>query len=424
MEKTETKHFRSLSSQKILAQRPGTWGDYKLLDVLGYFHEKGDRRREAAVRELILRSPENDEMVDYGDLYFYQVDYARWIRDYPAALRWAYAALAYGEQRQPGMNRDNLVRDIAEINLQAGALDVSLSLYSRCLEAQPADIWIYNSLALMLLEAGMFGLALKIIDRALELVATDDPERLQEQLSGLRDEAAEGQAGKKSRPAEMTPAVLSKLRSAMWPAVQPATTPPVDSDIYLPPIDSLISLEGAGLETTYQEIIAQGPILAPDLIRLAFDENLRGTPAPGHALALLRDLSAGPMATELAELSFWLDRAQSDWQRELLTMRAGKVGGYYTDELEVVAADTSNDSFVRVSMVGALAERAQKCPEQRERIVRGMRVLLTRPEAYEAAEERFIGFLIGDMEDLEAKELYPEIEAAFAEDRVDPTIIS
>jgi len=190
------------------------------------------------------------------------------------------------------------------------------------------------------------------------------------------------------------------------------------------PIDSLISLEGAGLETTYQEIIAQGPILAPDLIRLAFDENLRGTPAPGHALALLRDLSAGPMATELAELSFWLDRAQSDWQRELLTMRAGKVGGYYTDELEVVAADTSNDSFVRVSMVGALAERAQKCPEQRERIVRGMRVLLTRPEAYEAAEERFIGFLIGDMEDLEAKELYPEIEAAFAEDRVDPTIIS
>jgi hypothetical protein len=52
-----------------------------------------------------------------------------------------------------------------------------------------------------------------------------------------------------------------------------------------------------------------------------------------------------------------------------------------------------------------------------------MRALLTRPEAYEAAEETFIGFLIAGIEDLGAKELYPEIEAAFAEDRVDPTII-
>jgi len=424
MEKIDVKHFRSLSPQQILAQPPGRWGDYSLLDVMYYFDEKGDRRREAAVRELILRSPENDEMVDYWDLYFYQVNYARSVGDYAAALRWAYAALAYEEQRQPGLNRANAVCDIADSYLQAGSPDAGLSLYARCLEADPSDIWIYNSLALMLIETNMADLALEVIERALELVAIDDPEQIQEQLSDLLELALEGQAGETRRPAEVTPAVLEKLRMALRPAIRPEPAPPESSDAYLPPIDSLISPEGDGLETVYQEIIAQAPILAPDLIRMAFDENLGDTPAPDHALAILRRLSAGQMADELAELSSWLDRARGDWHRELLTERAGKIGGYYTDELEAIAADSSCYYIVRVSMVSALAERAQKCPEQRERIVRGMRVLLTRPEAYQAAEETFIAFLIGDMEDLGAKELYPEIEAAFAEDRVDPTIIS
>jgi len=168
--------------------------------------------------------------------------------------------------------------------------------------------------------------------------------------------------------------------------------------------------------------MSQGKILAPDLIRLAFDENLRATPAPGHAVALLRRLSA-EQPVELAELTLWLERAQGDWQRELLTEWAGKIGGYYTDELEAFAADTTYNRSFRSFAISALVERAQKCPEQRERIIQGMRALLTRPEAYEAAEETFIGFLIAGIEDLGAKEMYPEIEAAFVEDRVDPTII-
>jgi hypothetical protein len=53
-----------------------------------------------------------------------------------------------------------------------------------------------------------------------------------------------------------------------------------------------------------------------------------------------------------------------------------------------------------------------------------MRTLLTRPEADTAREETFVGFLIGDVLDLDARELYPEIQRAFAEDRVDTSVIT
>jgi tetratricopeptide (TPR) repeat protein len=414
MGKIEVKEFASLSPQQILAQRPGTWGDYELLDVLAYFDDKNDRERAAALMELILRSPEHNEMVAYDDLYFELTQYTRWLPDYPAAVRWAYGNLAYEEQRQPGFNRANLYRDIGEVTMQAGQLDSGLAIITRLLEADPADIWIYNGLAFILLDIDWAELALEVLDRALEMIAEDDPENLGKQLSDLREEALE----EGGRQAEVTPGVMANLRAAM----QLSSGILEDPDGSLPPVDALIALDEHDAESAYETIIAQGDVLAPDLIRMAFDEKLRGTPAPEHAVAILRRLSAG-RAVEYSELAWWLERADGDWARELLTEWAGKIGGYYSDELIAIAGDTTYDLYVRSSMANALVERVQKCPEQTERIIQAMRVLLTRPEAHEAAEETFIGFLISDLTDMDAKELYPEIETAFAEDRVDPTVI-
>jgi tetratricopeptide (TPR) repeat protein len=419
MERVIVKEFRTLSAEQILALRPGTWGDYELLDVLGYFHDEDDEKRAAAVTELILRSPEHSEMVDYDNLYYELVQYTRWLQDYPAAVRWAHGNLAYEEQRLSGFNRANLYRDIGEIYMQAGQLDIGLAILTRCLEADPADTWNYNSLAFTLLDVEWAELALEVLDRALELVAKDDPEKLQGQLSELQEEASEQVIREEGRQAEVTPAVLARLRAAM----QLSSDHPEDQDVYLPPVDGLIILEEGDAEAMYETVMAQGEILAPELIRLAFDEKLRDMPASGHAVTILRRLSA-ERAVELGELASWLERAEGDWPRELLTEQAGKIGGYRTGELEAIAADTTYDLYVRSAIANALVERAQKCPEQRERIVEGMRPLLTRPEAHEMAEEEeFIGLLIAEIKDLGAKELYPEIEAAFAEDRVDPFII-
>ncbi|MFC1975490.1 DUF1186 domain-containing protein [Chloroflexota bacterium] len=411
-------HFKSLSDQEISAQRPGKWADSGLLDVLRYFDEQKDYERAATITELILRSPENSEMVAYSELYFEIIQAERGTENYSAALGWAHAAMAYEEQHEPGLNRINGYRDLAEIYLSAEDFNIGLAILTRCLIAVPTDVWTFNILGLTLPHVGLSDLAVEVFDRGLQLVAKSDPEGLRDQFERLHKEAEEKAVDAPSRLQEIDSTVLADFREAM----QFTTGHPDSINAYLPPIDQLIIAED-DTGTLYANIVAQGKVLAPDLIRMAFDEDLSDTPASGHAIAILRQLQASE-TVELKELKHWLDRADGYWQMELLTNAMGKIGGYTTAELEVIAADTSYDLYVRSGAIDALTERAQRRPAQRERIVNFMQMLLTRPEASKlATEEAFIGFLISDILDLEARELYPEIEAAYQEDYVDTAIM-
>ena len=176
----------------------------------------------------------------------------------------------------------------------------------------------------------------------------------------------------------------------------------------------------ASLET---EILTQGKVLIPELIRLAFDEELPDSGAPAHAVRLLRQMRDA-QAAELGELSDWLDRANGDWRNELLTRRFTKIGGYTTSELEAIVADVQANTTTRTSASEALAERVKRLPALRTRFIAFIRKMLTRPEADTAGEETIVGFLISDALHHEARELYPEIARAFVEDRVDTKVIS
>lgn len=418
--KHNIKHFESLSTQQILGQRPGKWDDSGLLDVLQHFNEQRDFKRAAAIMTLILRSSEHSEMVAYDELYFDLMEAERRAENYPAALCWAYAGLAYVEQHADyELSRANRQRDLAETYLYAGDLNAGLAIFVRRLKADPADIWTYNILGLSLPQVGLNDLAVEVLDQALKRVAKKDPEKLKAQFEGVHREAVEKATGEPSRLSAIAPTLLADLRATLKnPADQPAGL-----NAYLPPIDRLIAAQPDIPEALRVEIIAQGKVLAADLIRLAYDETLRDTPAPRHAVTLLRQLQVNK-TVELDELKSWLDRADGNWPVELLTKRMGKIGGYTTTELETIAVDIDYHLFVRTRAIESLVERAQKCPGQRERIVNFMRMLLTRPEAFNlAAEEKFIGFLVSDIMDLDARELYPDIEAAFQEDRVDTSIV-
>lgn len=414
------KQFDALTRDQIRALRPGTWGDSELLDVLQHF-ETGvkDRDRAMAVAELILRSPQVGD-VDYYMLYLNLLGYYRWNRDFAAALRWAHALVAHDEQHEEGCNRANTARDLAETYLEAGDLNTGLALFTRLARAIPADIWNYNVLGLALPRAGLPGLALEVLDYALTISGSGDPERLQGQLTDMRRRTAEAMTATPDRTAEVDPAVLTAFRAALLPP--PAPPPARESATpYLEPVAQLLTSPpgAAALENA-----APNPVLIPELIRLAFDPTLPVDGAPARAIAILRAWRDAP-AAELGELAAWLDRAtgRGAWRTELLSSHCGKVGGYTTPELEAIAADGHYSVYIRSSATESLVERAERAPAQRERIVALMRTLLTRPEADTAGEETFVGFLIGDILDLDARELYPAIQRAFAQDRVDTSVI-
>ena len=146
------------------------------------------------------------------------------------------------------------------------------------------------------------------------------------------------------------------------------------------------------------EILAQGKVLIPELIRLAFSDP--GNPGSAQAIALLRRLRDEEAAV-FSELSPWLDKADNGWQ-ETLSQSMSKIGGFTTAELKAIAADTDYFTFVRMGATEALRERLDENPELYEEIVAFFRHLLNRPDAYATAdEEEFVGFLIGDIEDAE-----------------------
>ena len=421
------KQFDTLTREQILAIRPGTWGDLELLDVLKHFDtEKKDRDRAMAVAELILRSPQVSG-VDYNWLYLELMGYYRWKRNFPAALRWAHALIACDEQRDEGRSRASHCRDLAETYLEAGDLNTGLALFTRLAQATPDDIWNYNALAFALPRAGLPHLALQVLDYVLALITRDDPEQLKMQLTEQRHRTTETLASTPDRTGDLYPAVVSEFRAALLPSLpaRPTRSATRDTSPYLPPIVQLLTASIAGDVTVEAETLRgrQGQVLIPELIRLAFDRALPADGAPARATALLRALR-DTQAAVLGELSAWLDRAIGDWRNELLTQHCGKVGGYTTPELEAIAADTQYSVYIRSSAAESLVERAERQPTQREHIITFMRTLLTRPDADTAGEETFVGFMIGDVLDLDARELYPDIQRAFAEDRVDTSIMS
>ena len=421
------KQFDPLTRKQILAIHPGTWGDFELLDVLKYFEtERKDRDRAMAVAELILRSPQVSD-VDYGWLCLDLMGYYRWKRDLPAALRWAHFLIAHDEQHDEGSNRASHCRDLAETYLEAGDLDTGLALFTRLAQATPDDIWNYNALAFALPGAGLPHLALRILDHALALIAPNAPEQLKVQLTEQRRRTAEALASTPDCASDLSPAVLSQFCAALLAPLSDSSVRSAaqETTLYLPPIVQLLAAGTASDAIVKAETLCgtQGKVLIPELIRMAFDQALPADGAPARAVELLRALR-DTQAAELGELSAWLDRATGDWRNKLLTRHCGKVGGYTTPELEAIAADGQYSVYIRSSATESLVERAERQPTQREHIIAFMRTLFTRPEADTAGEETFVGFLIGDVLDLDARELYPEIQRAFAEDRVDTSVIT
>ncbi|HRW11260.1 MAG TPA: DUF1186 domain-containing protein [Caldilineaceae bacterium] len=408
------KRLSTLSAAAIRTGRPGLWNDDTLLDVAHHFEEAGDDVRRLATLELLLRSPELSEMLDYSDIYAMLYESLRHRGDFAASLRWLHAALAYVAQHDPEPDLSSTERDLAETYLQAGDFDTGLALFTRLLHRHPRDPWIHNVLALTLPDEGLASLALEVLARGRSLVAVDDSAGLRAQFAELEEEATVAAAEESSRLSEIDPTVLQAFRAALQADAAAGDAP------YLPPLDQLVSASANQLPALTAAILQEGKILAPELIRMASDPTLADTPALERALALLRQLQETD-AVALDELAPWLAQADGHWLQTLHSPHIGKIGGITTAALEALVADTNYATYLRENAATALIERMSPEPNRNQRLLDLLRRLLTRAEASELAEEeRFVTQLIDVIVDHKMVELYPEIEAAFREDRVSP----
>jgi tetratricopeptide (TPR) repeat protein len=253
-------------------------------------------------------------------------------------------------------------------------------------------------------------------------IGEESPDFFNEQIIELHEKATSQTPHSSALMTIIEPRVLSEFQSAL--KAEPTLAQEVaELGAYPQIISPLLEVAEENEEAIFAKIMGLGSPAIPALIRLAFDQNPGHTIGSKHAITLLQRMEQD-YPSDLVLLSDWLAKAERDWQRELLSSTMGKIGGFSTEDLSSIAANTSLDRGVRISALLALSERVQNIPEQREAMIQQFRHLLTRPEANAAPEEQFIGALIDIACDLDARELYPEIRQAYDEDRVDTFYIT
>ncbi len=419
MKQKQEQFFAGLTADQIAKEGPGKWGDFEMLDVWQYFMAERDRERETAVLELIMHSPEHSDMVDYGELYYDLAQNHRLDKQYVQAMSWVYAAIAYDEQHEPSTNSRIYWRNnLAEVHLYADELSAGLMLFAQNIHFQPQNLDTYNIAAYILSHIGLNDLTIELLDRAFVVADAVEDEGYNAQWEDLLAKVKQADEPEADRLSEVDTAVLDNFRAALTLSL-PADFDEDTPQSFWPPIDQVATADSL-TATLIDEILAQQKVLVPELLRLAFSQSHHSGSA--HAITLLRQMRDEETAV-FSELSPWLDKADGNWQ-DTLTDSIGKIGGFTTAEIKTIAADTTYDTFLRTGATETLRNQLEQNPELRGDVVTLFRDLLNRPQAHElGTEEEFIGFLIGDALDADLRELYPDIQRAFLEDRVDPTIV-
>ncbi|HYN87370.1 MAG TPA: SEC-C metal-binding domain-containing protein [Ardenticatenaceae bacterium] len=196
--------------------------------------------------------------------------------------------------------------------------------------------------------------------------------------------------------------------------------------------DLLDALAAAGQEVDpdlLDEIVAQAAKdteLVPELARIATDEELLWADgddpvvwAPYHAIELLGRLRA----VETAEALLPLLNMDDDWIPAHLTDEVFPAFGPDVIPLLVGRmAERKGDVSGRVNVLDSLRKLGQQYPAERERIVEALAGALNPNHAAREDDLWFHGWVIAALMDLDAREAWPTIEAAFRAGAVDETV--
>ncbi len=424
----DSKSLLQHTAADIRNLRPGTYNDDDLLDLSKQVADEDERL--LAIWEAILHSPQVDTLIAYDAIYESVV--SAWLerKDEATARRWAYAWLAYSAQQAFIAHRQAATKapkdttpeiddavttalyGLSETYLAVGDPATALTLLLRWYHHTPVEpeeaLW---ELASLLNRDGYVEPTLTVLDRLATLLPPTD----EEDSAAVAQWQASLQAETTSRP--FSPAVMGLLHELLRYIDRPVAT-----TRYLPPL-SRLATTGQMEDEERAAILAQGPVLVPDLIHLAFDPLVTDEAIADTAVALLRQLWQNGVG-ELEALAPLLEPFQPGWRRRLLH-HFGKIGPMNLDRLIAFAADPSLDLSVRLSAVEALREYGKKVPEERPQVLASLRDLIVAPKGDSPAEEEdLVGFAILTAFDLDARELYPFIEAALREDRINPFIIT
>jgi hypothetical protein len=192
---------------------------------------------------------------------------------------------------------------------------------------------------------------------------------------------------------------------------------------YPEPVSKLLTLGDARGE--WQDYLALGLSQedVPDLIRMALDEELyfRDSEdvevwAPIHAWRALAQLRAEEAVQPLTRLLSRIDNHPGNWVGEELPVVFAMIGPGAIPVLASYLDDDEHGLFARAAAAHGLVEIGQRHPEARSACVEALSATL---ERYQELDPTLNALIISYLMDLDAVEVAPLMERAFAANVVD-----
>jgi tetratricopeptide (TPR) repeat protein len=172
---------------------------------------------------------------------------------------------------------------------------------------------------------------------------------------------------------------------------------------------------------------SQGSAAVPSLIEMATDESLNHAPtdspevwAPLHAVQLLGELGAPEAVAPLLAL---LGQEDDDYLSEAIPEALGRIGVPALEPARALLFGLGRYVWARVWAAECLSRIGQRLPEVRDVVVNALIARLDPTESRTPDDEILNGSVISALIDLKAVEAAPAIRRAFAEDRVDTSIV-
>lgn len=197
---------------------------------------------------------------------------------------------------------------------------------------------------------------------------------------------------------------------------------------YAPPVSALLRLDDPRelKSKTTCKALNIGRAQIPDLIRMVTDDTLHyangDTPliwAPLHAWRLLGDLKATEAVDPLIGLFRRLDNDFDDWIADEVPDVLVQIGTSALPSLVVFLNDTKNGTGARNEAASVIAKLAETYPDVHDSCIAALQTQL---EQYSQQSGGFNGFLIWMLLNLDAVEVLPIIERAFAAGSVDESV--
>jgi len=211
---------------------------------------------------------------------------------------------------------------------------------------------------------------------------------------------------------------IRPVRAHVLAALRPHTQP------YAAPVDALLTLGDPNTDGVVERrrALGLGQAQLPELLRMARDRSLYTSDsdtdevwAPLHAVAVMSDLDASDVASELLPL---LD-LDDDWFFTEVPELLGKVGASALAPIRDYLADHTRWAFGQAHACDALKKIAEQHPELREQVVEALSDVLRHAEDYhEVVCTRAMDALV----ELDAVEELPLIRRAFELGRIDEMV--